>query len=245
MKAFHAWVLVAALAVNSSAYAFADDEARQAILDLRKEVRALKDQLDVQSRAQMQLVTQLNRLTEQNRVLTGRLEEISNTVNVEQRSSRELYTKLDGRLMALEPTTMEIDGKTVEIDPQEKADFDAALSKLREGSYKEAASGFQRFVNRWERSPLKAEALFWWGSSAFAQGQYKTTMNIQNRLLRECPKSGRAADAMLSVGSSQAALGNVRAAVSTFEKVIKTYPKEEAADVARSRLADMKKASGK
>ena len=101
MRALKVLALTAALAASTSAMAFADDEARQAILDLRKEVRTLQEQLDMQKSAQMQLMTQINRLTEQNRMLTGRIEEISNSIHVEQRSSRELYTKLDDRLMAL------------------------------------------------------------------------------------------------------------------------------------------------
>ena len=204
--------------------AFADDEARQAILDLRKEVRTLQEQLDMQKSAQMQLMTQINRLTEQNRMLTGRIEEISNSIHVEQRSSRELYTKLDDRLMALEPVSVEIDGATHLVDAQEKAAFDAAFAKLQEEDLKPALAALKDFVTRYPRSVYKAEALFWWGSTAFALEQYKTTMTVQNRLIRECPKSARVPDAMLSVGSAQAALGNVKAASATFSKVIRNHP---------------------
>ena len=226
MRALKVLVLTAALAASTSAMAFADDEARQAILDLRKEVRTLQEQLDMQKSAQMQLMTQINRLTEQNRMLTGRIEEISNSIHVEQRSSRELYTKLDDRLMALEPVSVEIDGATHLVDAQEKAAFDAAFAKLQEEDH-------------------KAEALFWWGSTAFALEQYKTTMTVQNRLIRECPKSSRVPDAMLSVGSAQAALGNVKAASATFSKVIRNHPDSEAAAEAKKRLASIKPSKGK
>ena len=64
MRALKVLALTAALAASTSAMAFADDEARQAILDLRKEVRTLQEQLDMQKSAQMQLMTQINRLTE-------------------------------------------------------------------------------------------------------------------------------------------------------------------------------------
>lgn len=48
MRALKVLALTAALAASTSAMAFADDEARQAILDLRKEVRTLQEQLDMQ-----------------------------------------------------------------------------------------------------------------------------------------------------------------------------------------------------
>lgn len=245
MRAVKLGLLVAVFAASSTSWAFADDDARKAILDLRKEVRALQEQLETQSRAQMQLVTQLNRLTEQNRTLTGRIEEIANSIHVEQRSSRELYTKLDDRLMALEPVSVEIDGVTLTVDAREKAEFDAAVAKLREADFKGAVADLKTFVEHYPRSPYKAEALFWWGSASFALEQYKTTMTVQNRLLRECPKSSRAPDAMLSVGSAQAALGNVKAASATFEKVIKNYPNGDAAKEAKARLASMKQSKGK
>ena len=184
MRALKVLALTAALATSTSAMAFADDEARQAILDLRKEVRTLQEQLDMQKSAQMQLMTQINRLTEQNRMLTGRIEEISNSIHVEQRSSRELYTKLDDRLMALEPVSVEIDGATHLVDAQEKAAFDAAFAKLQEEDLKPALAALKDFVTRYPRSVYKAEALFWWGSTAFALEQYKTTMTVQNRLIR-------------------------------------------------------------
>lgn len=240
MRALKVLALTAALAASTSAMAFADDEARQAILDLRKEVRTLQEQLDMQKSAQMQLMTQINRLTEQNRMLTGRIEEISNSIHVEQRSSRELYTKLDDRLMALEPVSVEIDGATHLVDAQEKAAFDAAFAKLQEEDLKPALAALKDFVTRYPRSVYKAEALFWWGSTAFALEQYKTTMTVQNRLIRECPKSARVPDAMLSVGSAQAALGNVKAASATFSKVIRNHPDSEAAAEAKKRLASIK-----
>lgn len=245
MRALKVLALTAALAASTSAMAFADDEARQAILDLRKEVRTLQEQLDMQKNAQMQLMTQINRLTEQNRMLTGRIEEISNSIHVEQRSSRELYTKLDDRLMALEPVSVEIDGATHLVDAQEKAAFDAAFAKLQEEDLKPAFAALKDFVSHYPRSVYKAEALFWWGSTAFALEQYKTTMTVQNRLIRECPKSARVPDAMLSVGSAQAALGNVKAASATFSKVIRNHPDSEAAGEAKKRLASIKNPKGK
>ena len=197
MRALKVLALTAALAASTSAMAFADDEARQAILDLRKEVRTLQEQLDMQKSAQMQLMTQINRLTEQNRMLTGRIEEISN------------------------------------------------FAKLQEEDLKPALAALKDFVTRYPRSVYKAEALFWWGSTAFALEQYKTTMTVQNRLIRECPKSARVPDAMLSVGSAQAALGNVKAASATFSKVIRNHPDSEAAAEAKKRLASIKAPKGK
>ena len=70
---------------------FGDDEARMAILDLRQRMDALQN-------AQMQLVTQIEQLREQNAQLTGRLEELANDLTRQQQSSRDLFSSLDARL---------------------------------------------------------------------------------------------------------------------------------------------------
>ncbi len=229
-------VSVLALSLAGSAAAFADDDARRAILDLREEMKAVQSELTVRRNAQMKLMEQLNALQEQNRRLTGRVEELSNALSQERRSTRELFGSIDNRVAAFEPTVVRLNGKDVQVSPQEKTAYDAAVLLFQDGKFAEAARSFQRFVARYDKSPYLSEALFWWGSSAFGAEQYKTTIDTQNRLLKSYPRSDRAPDAMLLVSSAQAASGNVNAATATLEKVIRTYPKSEAAATAKERL---------
>ncbi|EJX09180.1 tol-pal system protein YbgF [gut metagenome] len=106
--------MVAVLAATSSgAWAFADDEARTAILDLREQVKALQA-------AQLQFVSRIEELQNQNRMLTGRVEELSNQIHQEGRASRDLFKDLDHRLGKFEPVTVVINGQNVEVEPQEK-----------------------------------------------------------------------------------------------------------------------------
>ena len=232
---------LAALSMAGSAFAFADDDARRAILELRETIKTMQADLSVSKNAQMQLMTEINQLKERNRQLTGRVEELINAIEVERRSTRDLYGALDSRLEAFEPQMVVINGQSYSVDPKEKQAYDEAVLQLQDGKYKEAAANFKRFANEWKESPYRPDALFWWGTAAFALEQYKTAISSQNQLMREYPKHARAADAMLLVGSSQAASGNLKAARATFQKVQKTYPDTEAAATAKSRLAALKK----
>ena len=232
---------LAALSMAGSAFAFADDDARRAILELRETIKTMQADLSVSKSAQMQLMTEINQLKERNRQLTGRVEELINAIEVERRSTRDLYGALDSRLEAFEPQMVVINGQSYSVDPKEKQAYDEAVLQLQDGKYKEAAANFKRFANEWKESPYRPDALFWWGTAAFALEQYKTAISSQNQLIREYPKHARAADAMLLVGSSQAASGNLKAARATFQKVQKTYPDTEAAATAKSRLAALKK----
>ena len=201
----------------AGAMAFADDDARRAILDLRAQVAALEEQL---KNAQISFATRLDNLQNQNRLLTGQVEELTNAIRQEKRSTRELYTSIDERLGKFEPREVEVNGEKVMVQPQEQAAYDAAVELLKAGDYKKAAAAFSTFGAEWR------------GSCLFALEQYKSTINVQNSLIRSYPKHPRVADAMISVASSQAALGNVKAASATLAKVIKQYPNSDAAKTA-------------
>ena len=230
--------LVLALGV-ADASAFADDDARRAILDLRETVRQLQTELATVRNAQVQLSDDIGSLREQNRQLTGQVEELTNSLAVEKRNARTLYESVDRRIGVFEPQSVVIDGRTVQVDSEEKGAYDAALLFFQDGKFTQAEKAFQDFSARWPKSPYRPDALFWWGTSAFGAEHYKTAISTQNRLLKEFPKSSRAPDAMMLVASSQAAGGNITATKSTLTKVVRTYPKSDAAKEAASRLKEL------
>lgn len=229
--------------VSQSAWAFSDDRARRAILDLRQEVRQLQEQVDLQQRAKLQLVSQIADLLEQNRYLTGRVEELTNQSGIQGQSTQDLYLKLDDRLKALEPVSVMLNGSTVTVYPLEKATFDQGVQALRDGKYRLASKVFESFNTVWVTSPYREDALFWWGNAAFSDGAYKSSYDILNQLMKEFPSSKHIPDAMLTIGSAQASLKNFKAAQATFKKVISKYAEHSAADIAKERLAALQKKS--
>lgn len=231
---------VAGIVWASQACAFSDDEARRAILDLRAQVSKMQEQIDVQQKAQMVLMTKISDLQAQNRRLTGGIEELNNTVHEEKRSTRQLFGNLEERLVKIEPVSMEIDGVPVLVKPEAKREFDAAMEKLQAAAYSDAAAAFKDFAADWTKSPLRQDALYWQGVSNFAAGRYKSVIRIQDQMIREYPKSSRVPDAMLSVASAQAAAGNLKAARKTYQRVMSRYPKSAAAKEARSQLQALK-----
>ncbi len=96
---------------------FADDDARRAILDLRAQVQALEEQL---KNTQMTFVNRLDSLQNQNRILTGKVEELTNALNTEKRSNRQLYANIDERVGKFEPKEIEVNGEKFKVMPQEQ-----------------------------------------------------------------------------------------------------------------------------
>ena len=125
------------------------------------------------------------------------------------------------------------------MQADEKNAYEAAVQLLQEGKFLDAEKAFKEFSTRWDKSPYRPDAIFWWGTSAFAAEHYKTAISTQNQLLREYPKSSRAPDAMMLVASSQAASGSITAARNTLNKIIRTYPNTEVAKEAGQRLKDL------
>lgn len=230
-------VMTALAGVASGAMAFADDDARRAILDLRAQVKALEEQL---TNTQMTFMTRLDSLQNQNRMLTGKVEELTNALKMEKRNSRELFGSLDERVGKFEPREVEVNGEKFTVQPQEQADYDAAIELLKAGDYRKALQSFTKFATDWTQSPYRADALYWRGSCHFALEQYKSTITVQNQLIRQYAKHPRVPDAMISVASAQAALGNVKAASATLNKVVKQYPDTEAAKAAANLLKTLK-----
>lgn len=111
---------LAALSAACSVQAFADDDARRAILELRESIKTLQADLEANRNAQIQLSTEINNLKELNRRLTGRIEELVNAQNQEKRNARTQYETLDKRLAVFEPQVVVIDGQSIEVSAEEK-----------------------------------------------------------------------------------------------------------------------------
>ena len=109
---------LAALSAACSVQAFADDDARRAILELRESIKTLQTDLEANRNAQIQLSTEINNLKELNRRLTGRIEELVNAQNQEKRNARTQYETLDKRLAVFEPQVVVIDGQSIEVSAE-------------------------------------------------------------------------------------------------------------------------------
>ena len=153
-------------------------------------------------------------------------------------NARTQYETLDKRLAVFEPQVVVIDGQSIEVSAEEKKAYDTAVALLQTGKYGDAEKAFKDFNDNFKKSPYRMDALFWWGTSAFANEHYKTAISSQNQLLREFSKGARAADAMMLVASSQAASGSINAAKATLQKIIKTYPKTDVAKEAAQRIRE-------
>lgn len=240
-------VALLACSMTSSVFAFADDDARRAILDLRATVQQMKTDLSAARSSQIELLQKISDLNQQNRVLTGRIEELTNALDVEKRNSRTLFDSLDkrvtdqeNRLASLEPKRVTLNGREYVIQAQEQRDFDAAQVALAHRDYKEASFLLNNFAQTWKSSLYRPEALYSLSVCQFSMENYREAIKTADSLIKVYPKNARVPDAKLLVGSAQAAVGSLKAAKATLERIIKEYPGTDAAKTASSRLQTLK-----
>ncbi len=219
------------LGISNSAWAlFADDDARKAILDLRKSLAT----------TQMDLQNQIEKLKADNAELRGKVENLEKQGEDISTSQKTYYQDLDNRLGNFEPRTATIEGVSGTVQPNEKKAYDDALKAFQAGNLKKADEGFSAFANRYPKSPYLPLALFWSGNSKYANKDYAGAIGQLQSLIKRYPTHPRVPSAMLTLGNAQLESGNKAAAKKTFSEIISKYPDTESAKDAQQLNAAIK-----
>lgn len=199
------------------AQAFADDEARRAILDLRAQIQQMTEQ---NRQARLLLADQMEALQHEMASMRGQLERLNWESDLTKRSNQDLAG-----------------GNSAPVaDPQEQAAYEGPISLFRGGKYKEAASDFQTFLDAYPNSQLAPEARFYQGSSRYASKDFKGAITGLQEMIKITPQDPRAGDALLVIAASQIELNNLAGAKASLQKIVKDYPQTSAAETAKNRL---------
>ena len=249
-------ILVSALFCLSAAHAalFDDDEARRAILDLRKkfdiQVEEIKKNSADIKQFQSNLIEQQNlfeNLRNEIQRLRGEKEELTQELRKQQAAAQALSQGIDERLKntderlkKFEPVKVKLDNQEFLADPAEIRFYEAALATFRKGEFAVASEGFIDFNKRYPTSGYAVMSLFWLGNSQYANREYKDAIKNFNNLLAKDPDHARAPDAMLSVANCQLEMKDVKSARKTLDDLMKKYPQSESASAAKERLSKLK-----
>jgi tol-pal system protein YbgF len=230
-RAFCLSAALVCLSASNSAWAlFSDDEARKAILDLRKTLAT----------TQLELQGQIEKLKADNAELRGKIENLEKQSEDINSSQKTYYQDLDNRLGNFEPRTATIEGVTGIVQPNEKKAYDEALKAFQAGSLKKADESFTTFIVKYPKSPYLPLALYWSGNSKYANKAYAGAISQLQSLIKNYPEHPRVPAAMVTLGNAQLESGNKAAAKKTFGEVVAKYPDTEAAKDAQQLLTTIK-----
>lgn len=247
-----AMALLFALFGGQQAHAgvFDDEEARRQITDL-----SIKhgERIDTLSKAQFELVSQIQALREENARLRGQVETLNYELESAKKRQQDFYVDLDGRLRKLEtaPVPAAADAKpgedelTAASDPAKKPvsdpaaesrDYEAALNLFRANKIKEAAAAFEAFTKTHPDSTLTPNAQYWLGNAHYSLRDCKKAIDAHKVVVAKWPQHPKAPDSLINIATCQQELGDAKGAKLTFETVLSKYPDSSAAATAKQRL---------
>lgn len=219
---------------------FDDDQARQAILDLRAKTDNLTSQLSAAQRSLIDQQGRLDQLNQQIATLRGQNEDLANQVATLQKQQKDYYTDLDGRLKKLEPQTQTVDGVQGTVQPGETEAFNAASQQFRSGDFKGAASSFRSFIAKYPQSPYQPTAQYWLGNALYALHDYKGSTAIWQGIVKNYPQHPRAPEALLAIANNQLEQGQKAAARRTLQEIVSQYSGSDVAQTAQQKLSQTK-----
>ena len=247
--------LLGAAALPARAGIFDDDEARRAILDLRKQIEQgneqarkqqadqmalMSAQLDQLKRSLLDLNGQIDAQKSDNAKLRGQIEQLARDVAELQRKQTDLQTGVDERIRKIEPQKVTIDDKEIVVDPDEKRAYDDSLAAFRKGDFDRATAGFGGLLKRFPSTGYRGASLFWMGNAQYAKRDYKEAIATFRGLVNAAPDGPHAAEALLAIANCQAELKDTKSARRTLDELIKAYPKSEAAQAGKERLVSLR-----
>jgi len=233
--------LLATLALSQAhAGLFDDEEARLRINQMRSEFNARLDKLEAGARAQIELANQIEQLKTEIARLRGENEVLGNDLANANKRQKDFYVDLDNRLRKVEPQATAdapSPAPAAAVDPAaESRDYEAALTQLRSGKYREAAIGFVSFTKNYPNSSFQPNAHFWGASALYQLKDNAGAAEHYAKVANQWPDDTRAPDALLGLASTQQARNDAVAATKTLEKLVAKYPSSSAATIARQRL---------
>lgn len=230
---------------------FDDDEARRQIKDLSIQTN---ERLETLSKAQFDLVNQLQSLREENAKLRGQVEALTYELESAKKRQQDFYVDLDGRLRKIESPNggsetpdgkaaddskgaAEPGKKAVVADPAaESRDYEAALNFFKANKIKEAAGAFETFGKNYPESTLAPNAQYWLGNAHYTLRDCRKAIDAHKVVVAKWPQHPKAPDSLIGIATCQQEIGDAKGAKTTFETVLAKYPGSPAATTAKQRL---------
>ena len=233
---------------------FEDKEARLAIIELRRQVEALRtqserltrearagaDDSEQVRRALLDLQAQVDALKAELSQAKGDRDLLLRELSDTQRKLKDQAQGVEERLRKFEPITVNIDGASKQVEPAEAKDFDQALAVFRKGDFAGSALMFADFNRRYPQSAYQAQVLFWLGNAQYATREYKAAIASFQQLIQSAPDNSRVPESWLAIANCQIELKDNKSARKTLDELIKAHPGSEAAAAAKERLSKLK-----
>ena len=195
------------------------------------------------------VIVRLDRLEEQIRDLTGKIERLEFEQRRIAEEAAQRFGDIEFRLTELEggdtsnlapvPPLGGVDDTGTEVSEavsvSERSDLDRAIEDVRQGRYDLAEDRLRTFLNSYPDSPLEGEARYWLGESQFTRGAYQSAARSYLAGYKSDQTSAVGARNLYRLGVTLGRLGQVNEACLTLREVQQQFPQGPAEILEKAR----------
>ncbi len=216
---------------------FDDEQARQRIEEVRKQLAETQRQAETTSRNQLDFANQLETLKAELAKLRGQVEVLTYELEATQKRQKDFYVDLDNRLRKLEtPPEAKADAAPPADPASETADYEAAVTALKASRFKPAADAFVAFIAKYPQSSFLPSAHYWGGYAHAQAKDHARAAELFGKFAAGWPADERVPVALESQVASYDALRDAKGARAALELLAQKYPASEAGKRAQARL---------
>ena len=223
-------------------------ESQFEITNLKNEIRSLNGLVEEQGYQLEQIV---NRQRELYRDIDSRLgqrtsngtpvEGVSKTTDDSVNTEKQSYDYSDSTNAANNDIAAESNSQPIVIDEaQIRARYDKIFPLVRGKRYDDAINGYQQFIAEYPDSLLVSNSRYWLAQIYSVQGRTDEAEREYLNVAQQFPTSTKAADAWYKVGQLYDAQNQTDKAINAFNQVVTQYGDTTSAQMAVSRLQDLK-----
>lgn len=209
------------------------------------------------------LRAETRKLTDEIRILNGRIDELDFTIGQLRSAKNDLEQKLNeintinrknnDRTTALEqylgfgtplPRNVQSEKKTIPAKDSGKQKPDNGLyvqakQAFDNGEFEAARAGFQKFMSLFPQSGNADNAQFWIGETFYREAWYEKAILEYEEVKRKYPNGNKIPSALLKQGMSFQQLKERANARLILEELVNRFPKSNEATIARKILKDL------
>src|SRR3569623_3150157 len=220
------------------------------------DARVTKLERLLEGQALTDMLLRVQQMQQELQKLRGDLEVQTNEINGLKQRQRDLYLDIDRRLRQAETSAQAAPAASASgaagapggvasapvggSPEQERAAYQQAFDKLKEGRYDEAITLFRGVLANYPNGKLSDNAQYWLGEANYVTRRYREAVEEFGKVIANHPQSQKIPDALMKRGFSYYELGDWAKARESLEQVASRYPQSPAAAKAATRLQKMK-----
>jgi len=246
-------------------------ETRKDVTDLRdKTASAIKeDDFNAFRESQADINSRISEMSKDLQLLTGKFDENKYSMEKALKDSASEMDLLKAQIKQIDEQIKEIKNKLNAIEgkpeeakknveeskkesPQKPAEpkdkvaiYEAAYDAFKEKKYKEAREKFETFIKEFPKDELTDNAQFWIAEAYYGEKDFEGAILAYEALLKKYPNSDKAPNALLKQGFSFIEIGDKKTGKVILEKLRESYPESREAELAKKKIEEIEKTTGK